>query len=143
MFVKRTRNTRVLLGRLVGGEDVVSALAEVARAERVDAALVRGHGVVEDVELARFDPDVRTFAPAFRGRGALELASLAGTVALRDGRPDLVLRAVVARGDRGEVAGGVLVRARAVAVEFVLDAYDDAEVPRRDDPETGLAVWDP
>ncbi len=145
MILKQTKLTRVLLGRLERGEEVVSALAEAARAERIDAGFVRAHGILEDAEIALLDPASRLHQEAWRDRGpAIELASLLGTIALREGRTELALRAVIARpGAVSHAAAGLLVSAHALAVEFAIDAYDDARVNRIVDPATGLAVWDP
>jgi len=144
MILKQTRQTRTLLGRLGAGEEVVSSMREIARAERVDAGWFRAHGVVEDAEIALWNPLDRRFDTVWREVGPAELASLSGTVALREGFPDVSLRAVLMwRGPRNAAVAGLLLSARALSVEFAIDAYDDAEVHRLDDPDTGLAPWDP
>ncbi|HUL58463.1 MAG TPA: PPC domain-containing DNA-binding protein [Anaeromyxobacteraceae bacterium] len=144
MIVKQTRQTRTLLGRLVAGEEVVASLREIVRAERVDAGWLRAHGVLEDAEVALWNPLDRRFDTVWREVGPAELASLSGTIALRGGFPDIAPRAVLmCRGPRNAAVAGLLLSARALVVEFAVDVYDDAEVHRLDDPDTGLAPWDP
>jgi predicted DNA-binding protein with PD1-like motif len=139
------RHTRCVMGRLEAGEPVVEALAELARFERIDAGFVRAQGSVEAPELARLDPATRRYAPlAAAGGGAWELVSLQGNVSLLRGAPDVRLWAVLAGGPAGaELRAGLLLRARAVYVEFAIDVCDDADLERREDAVTGLPLWRP
>lgn len=146
MIVGETKLTRVLVGRLEAGEWLHDALLEIARLERVDAAMVRGQGIVDVAELELWEPARKAYGAPLRLSGALELASLSGSVSLRGGAPDVRLHAVVA-GPRAEAgppacAGGRLARGRAVVVELALDVYDDGDLDRSvDDPVTGLPLW--
>jgi predicted DNA-binding protein with PD1-like motif len=136
------------MGRLEAGEPVVEGLAELARFERIDAGFVRAQGVVEAPALARFDPRGRRYTPLAAppdAGGPWELVSLAGNVSLLHGAPDVRVWAVLAGGAEGDprVVAGLLLRARAVYVEFAIDVWDDADLERRDDPVTGLPLWRP
>jgi predicted DNA-binding protein with PD1-like motif len=141
------RVTRCVMGRVERGEDVVEALRELARMERIDAGFVRAQGAVEDVELAAYDGAERGYVPAGAVAGAAELVSLQGSVSIEGGAPEVRLWAVVSApppgGGPGAIAAGLLVRARAVSVEFAVDALDDGDLERRPDPATGLALWRP
>lgn len=140
MIVGETKLTRVLVGRLEAGEWLHDALLEIARLERVDAAMVRGQGIVDLAELDLWDPALKGYGAPLRLSGPLELASLSGSVSLRGGAPDVRLHAVVA--GPTACAGGRLARGRAVAVELALDVYDDGDLDRSvDDPVTGLPLW--
>jgi predicted DNA-binding protein with PD1-like motif len=138
--------TRVVVARLEPGEWLPEAVLELSRWEKVDAAFVRGHGILSLAELDVWDAERRSYGAPVRLDGALELAALSGFVALSGGAPDASLHAVVAwRGDDGvhRLAGGLLVRARAVAVELAVDVYDDAILDRHEDAATGLSLWRP
>lgn len=146
MIVGETKLTRVLVGRLEPGEWLHDALLEIARLERVDAAMVRGQGIADLAELDVWDPALRGYGAPRRLTGALELASLCGSVSLRGGVPDVRLHAVVAWPGAGAeppgCTGGLLVRGRAVSVELALDVYDDGDLDRSvQDPVTGLPLW--
>jgi predicted DNA-binding protein with PD1-like motif len=130
------------MGRLEAGEEVVAALRDLARAERIDAGFVRGQGTVSGATLARFDPAARAYVPVAALEGALELVSLQGSVSLEDGVASPWLWAVLAAAS-GAVAAGRLVAARAVHVEFAVDVLDDGDLERRPDPATGLPLWRP
>lgn len=148
MITGEAKHTRCVMGRLEKGEDVVLALVELARFERIDAGFVRGQGAVEDPALLHYDAGSRGYRRvgfAAAPRGAWELVSLAGNVSLLSGAPAVRLWSVIARAGQGghEVAAGLLERARAAYVEFAIDVMDDGDLDRRDDPATGLALWRP
>jgi predicted DNA-binding protein with PD1-like motif len=135
-----SRGTRCVMGRIEAGEEVVAALRELARVERIDAGFVRAQGAVADFELARYDAARRGYVADGGASGPAELVSLQGSVSLEAGGPGVRLWAVLAA---PAVAAGLLVRARAVYVEFAVDVFDDGDLERRDDPATGLRLWRP
>jgi predicted DNA-binding protein with PD1-like motif len=140
------RLTRCVMGRIERGEEVVAALRELARVERIDAGFVRGQGAIEAVELAAWDAASGGYVAAGAVAGAAELVSLQGNVSLEGGGPGVRLWAVVAAAagaGPASVTAGLLVRARAVYVEFAVDVLDDGDLERRPDPATGVALWRP
>lgn len=148
MIAGEANRPRCVMGRLEPGEHVVEALAELARFEKIDAGFVRAQGAVEAPELARFDPGARRYAPVAPQPDPSvpwELVSLVGNVSLLRGAPEVRLWAVLAGAPDGapRVVAGRLLRARAVYVEFAIDAWDDADLERRDDAVTGLPLWRP
>jgi predicted DNA-binding protein with PD1-like motif len=159
MISGESRPTRCVMGRLEMGEDVVGALRELARFERIDAGFVRAHGAVEAAALARYDAGARGYVPAGAVPGEAELVTLAGNVSLEAGVPQVRLWAVLAvpqaeraeeRADEARADGrpmavhaGMLVRARVAYVEFAIDVYDEGDLERRPDAATGLALWRP
>ncbi|HEX9051281.1 MAG TPA: DUF296 domain-containing protein [Anaeromyxobacter sp.] len=148
MISGEARHTRCVMGRLERGEEVVDALLEVARFERIDAGFVRAQGSIEAVELLRHDAVARRDVPHARADaagGAWELVSLQGSVSLLRGAPDVRVWAVVSGAPGGvpQVLAGLLGSARAVYVEFAIDVCDDGDLERRDDAVTGLPLWRP
>jgi predicted DNA-binding protein with PD1-like motif len=91
-----SRGTRCVMGRLEAGEEIVAALRELARVERIDAAFVRAQGAVDGFELARFDAAARRYVPAGGATGPAELVSLAGSVSLEPDGVGVRLWAVLA-----------------------------------------------
>jgi predicted DNA-binding protein with PD1-like motif len=134
--------TRCVMGRVEAGEEVVAALRELARVERIDAGLVRGHGAVSGAALARYDAAARAYVPAAEVDGPAEVVSLQGSVSLEAGVAAPWLWAVLAPASGPPVAGR-LVSARAVHLEFAVDVLDDGDLERRPDPATGLPLWRP
>ena len=118
---------RRIVGRLVQGTEALDAFSEVCARTGVRAGEVRATGVLADVVLSHFDPDVRSFRSSGTIAGAAALVQAYGNVSEMGGEIIVGLRALVGWTDRGQlrVAAGHLVRANVVAVEFVIDAFDD------------------
>ncbi len=147
MITGEARHTRCVMGRLESGEEVVEALRELARFERVDAGFVRAQGVVEGAEVSLYDGESRRYERAGSIAGTAELVSLDGNVSLLAGAPEVRLWAVLAIGAAGKglpsVTAGLLSRARAVYVEFVVDVYDEGDLERREDSVQAPPLWRP
>jgi len=145
-----SRRGRIVVARLERGEDLHAALLELARWESIDAGIVRGTGLLEEVVLHAYAGKLRE--ESLVARGELELVALSGSIALRDGAPEVRLHAVVghpaggAEGTglpSGVAAAGFVASARALAVELVVDVLDDVYLDLRVDDETGLPIWYP
>jgi predicted DNA-binding protein with PD1-like motif len=134
------------MGRIERGEEVVQALRELARMERIDAGFVRAHGAVAQAELSGYDAASRSYVRTGLVPERAELVSLGGNVSLAAGAPDVRVWAVLAPAPGsagGALAAGLVVRAISVYVEFAIDVYDDGDLERVLDPATGLRLWRP
>jgi predicted DNA-binding protein with PD1-like motif len=156
MIAGESRVTRCVMGRIERGEEVVQALRDLARMERIDAGFVRGQGALEAAELAAYDAAARGYVAAGSVAGPSELVSLEGNLSLDGGVPDVRLWAVLAVLGRSadpapegaprpppRLEAGLLVRARAAYVELAIDVYDDGDLERRPDAASGLRLWRP
>jgi predicted DNA-binding protein with PD1-like motif len=144
-----SRKTRLVVARLERGEDLHASIAELARWESVDAGLVRGSGLVEEIVLHDWRGRLRQ--QTLVHHGVVELAALTGSVALRDGTPEVRLHAVVGVGREGDRvvdtvglgSAGFVAQARALSVELAIDVLDDVHLDLRIDEATGLPAWHP
>ncbi len=136
MIVAESHRGRRLVGRLERGADLLPSLVAAGAANGVRAGELRATGLVEEVEL-RCAPK-----PPRRLAAQVTLVSLRGALDELDGRAHAAAYAVVARdGDNGiELVGGELVRARVVAVEFVIEAFDDLLIRRKHDAASGTTI---
>jgi predicted DNA-binding protein with PD1-like motif len=134
MIYREARFERALRARLEPGEDLAWALRELARWEKLDAALIRGSGALRWADLAPGDGPA-----AERLQGPLVVPSLSGTLALRDGALEVALHAVVVwgSGETQVVRAGRLDAAVADGLDLVLDVLDDRGLEWRIDPATG------
>jgi len=126
------RGQREIAVRMVDGEDLVAGLLSIS----VDtAAILGGIGMVRDARLAYWN------GSAYEEHAVpepVELVSMQGNIALRDGERVVHCHVTVARRD-GSVAGGHLVAATvANTVEIVLGKLDGIILERRIEPN-GLA----
>lgn len=144
MLSTESRRGRRILARLDRGTDLFDSIRVLCREHHIRAGELRGTGALELAELDAFDPARRGFSPArVLGGGGLELLSLGGTISEQDGAVALEARATLMRErDSGlEVVGGHLRRAVVLAVELVIETFDDVLLRRRVDAETGLSLW--
>lgn len=134
---------RRVVGRLNVDDALPDSLVDLCREANIRAGWLRGQGILERVELAQFKPEKGEFVTTFRSDEAVELLSLSGNVSTMG--PELVINAyaLVAYAVHGQnhVVGGQLKRARAHAVEFVIDVFEDLDLQRGLDPVTGLPLW--
>jgi predicted DNA-binding protein with PD1-like motif len=139
--VYRSEKSRNLILRVSVGETLPDALTETLRDEHVGCGWLRGSGVVEEVELRTFDPELGTLGGPRRIAGRVQVIALDGSIGLAEGQPTLSLRALLAREtDRGlEAIAGEIASARAVAMEVLVTALDDVALGRALDPYAG--VW--
>ncbi|MBU1936246.1 DNA-binding protein [bacterium] len=136
-MIYRDLQTGTLL-RLAIGERIPDALIEFARRERWTAGWFQGIGGVEEVELAYFNRESKEYLHK-KFKGAYELISCSGNLAMVDGEPFWHVHALIGDGDC-RVLGGHLVSATiAVTGEFWLTRAS-GPVQRILDEQTGLKL---
>lgn len=143
MFVVETRHSRRFVARVDAGEEVVQSLKKLCESERIRAGWIRATGHLEWAELVHWDPEREAETRPRRVGGPLLAVALEGNVSMRMGEPAVVLRGALSREtDAGlELIGGQLVAASALALELVLEGFEDARLERDEDPPTGLSLW--
>lgn len=95
--------------RFEPGDEILSGLTDLAKAEGITAAQVTGLGGLSSALLAFGDPSIGSFVfKLIPVDEKSELVSLVGTVSLRDGEPSVHLHAVLALSDGSTVGGHVL-----------------------------------
>jgi predicted DNA-binding protein with PD1-like motif len=135
-------STHTLFFRLVPGDTLPGSLAERLKADGVATGLLRGHGILEHVEVRTFSPQTRTLGPGRLLGGAVHALVLEGVVGLESGMPAVSLRAVLSREtDVGtETLSGVVTSARVVALELVVISAQDLALPLAHDARSGLSM---
>jgi len=143
VIVGESHRGRRIVGRLERGEDLVDGVAAACRERGVRSGELRAYGMVEEAELREFDPRARGFRPSRRFASPLRIVHCAGHVSEQDGALHVEATCALSRElDNGiELLGGLLVRARVWAVEFVIDAFDDLLLQRSIDAATGLPLF--
>lgn len=137
-----SRETHVVFVRLAAGDALPDALFARLRDAAVATGSVRGHGVLEHVELRTFSPLTRTFGASRAITGAVHALSVEGTIGLSEGSPQAPLRVVLSREtDAGvETLSGLLVSARVVAFELTITSAQDLALPLVHDARAGVAM---
>jgi predicted DNA-binding protein with PD1-like motif len=139
MIYQEARSTRRVVGHLENGESVVEALNDFCRENDIRAAEIRAIGSLAEVQLASFDAEQGEFQKVFDGVGHFELLQLHGNVSTVGEETVVRLDAVIGvEGPFGQqTRAGQLREAIAETCEVFIDIYEDLEIERGPDPETG------
>ncbi len=120
------------------GEDPVSCIESFASDHRLSAAHLTAIGAFAHVTLGWFDWDAKDYREIVLDE-QLEVLSLVGDIALKDGEPSLHAHVVVGSRD-GNARGGHLLGARVRPTLEVILTEAPAHLRKRHDPESGLAL---
>jgi uncharacterized protein len=124
--------------RLESGDAVVESLTRLLEAEGIGFAAVSGLGAVRRVRVAYLNVESREYE-AHAVEEQVELVSLVGNAALRDGKPFLHLHAALGRRDL-TMFGGHLQEAIAHPTVEVFLQPESEPVERTFDETIGMAV---
>lgn len=123
------------------GDEVIAALTAFAAEHGVAAGSFTALGAFSSARLAFFDLDRREYLPIPVGE-QVEVLSITGDVALRDGRPFVHAHAVLGRRDGSAAAGHLLAGTVRPTLELFLHVYPEP-LHRVPDEATGLYLIDP
>jgi hypothetical protein len=123
------------------GEQVMGPLLDFLRAESVSAARLSGIGALESVTVGYFDWESKEYEQ-HRLNGQVELLSLTGDVALRDGAPQVHAHVVVGRRDTTTRGGHLIDATVRPTLELIVEDAP-AHLRKQIDSETGLALIAP
>jgi predicted DNA-binding protein with PD1-like motif len=122
------------------GDEVVSGLTGFAGRHRLAASHLTAIGAFSQAVLGYFDRDRRDYR-RIPVTEQVEVLSLIGDVALKDGKPALHAHVVLGKAD-GTTVGGHLLEARVWPTLEVILIESPAHLRRRHDPASGLALID-
>jgi len=126
--------------RIESGENVLEPLVELARREGLGYAVVNGLGAVRWVRVAYLNVETKEYEP-HEVTEQLEMVSLIGNLALRDGEPFFHLHATLGRRDLSTFGGHFLDAIAHPTLEVSIQP-EDGTLVRRFDPQLGMAVMD-
>jgi predicted DNA-binding protein with PD1-like motif len=121
------------------GEELVDGLLQFAKLQKVSAASFNAVGALSSVRLGWFSWESKRFEPSVTLDEQVELLSLMGDVALKDGEPVVHAHAVIAKKD-GTAHGGHLLNASVRPNCEVFLTESPAKLRRFIDQDSGLAL---
>ena len=124
------------------GDEVAEGLLRFAREQKLSAASFTAIGAASSVRLAWFSWERKRYEPSVTFDEQVELLSLIGDVALKEGEPVVHAHAVVGRKD-GTAHGGHLLKAHIRPTCEVVLTESPAYLQKFIDPESGLALIKP
>ena len=122
------------------GDEVVSNLLDFARLHKIHAAQVSAIGAFEKVTLGYFEWNHKDYKK-IPVHEQVEVLSLLGDIAEKDGEPKLHAHVVVGRSN-GSTLGGHLIEGLVRPTLEVILSESPAHLRKTVDPETGLALID-
>lgn len=134
MNARRAGTVHVL--QFVTGDDIVPLFLDYLARERIRAGFFIGLGALSYVQLGWYELPTKTYYYD-EVKEDVEVASLVGNIAMRDGKPAIHAHIVVSRRDKSTL-GGHLQAARAGAVLEVTLTAVDMDIERAYDERTGL-----
>lgn len=120
------------------GDEVADELAAFAREHRVTGAGLTAVGACREATLGYFNSEVMRYEDIPVGE-QVEVLSLLGDIATKDGEPAVHVHVVLGRRD-GSTVGGHLQRAVVWPTLEVIVTESPAHLRKRVDDETGLAL---
>jgi hypothetical protein len=120
------------------GDEVIASLQDFARAHSIDAAHFTAIGAFESATLGYFSWEKKDYL-RIPVQEQVEVLTLAGDIALKDGQPKVHAHVVLGRRD-GATLGGHLLEARVRPTLELMLTESPSYLKRVHDPETGLAL---
>lgn len=137
MEYKRFGST--VVARIDRGDEVLSALKDIALRENIKLAVVSALGATDDFTVGVFNVQQKQYH-ANRFQGAYEIVSLTGTVTTKDGEFYAHLH-MCAGNEQGQAFGGHLNRAVISATCEMVIQIIDGTVERRFSEDVGLNLF--
>jgi len=121
------------------GDELAAGLLRFAKEQNLSAASFKAVGALSSVRLGWLSWETKQYEPSVSLDEQVELLSLIGDVALKDGEPVVHAHAVVGRKD-GTAHGGHLLKAHIRPTCEVVLTESPARLQKFVDPEAGIAL---
>jgi uncharacterized protein len=124
------------------GDELANGLEQFAEEQGFESASFKAIGALSSVELGWFDWDDKQYHTSVSLNEQLELLSLIGDVALKDGKPAVHAHLVVGKKD-GTAHGGHLIKATIRPTCEVILTENPEYLKKQIDAESGIALIRP
>src|SRR5215467_12981002 len=121
------------------GDELASGLLEFAEEQGLSAASFKAVGALSSARLGWLSWEKKKYEPSVTVDEQVELLSLIGDVALKDGKPVVHAHAVIGKKD-GTAYGGHLLEAHVRPTCEVVITESPAHLQKFIDPESGIAL---
>lgn len=121
------------------GDELAKGLSQFANEQQLSAASFKAVGALSSVRLAWFSWESKKYEPSVTLDEQVELLSLIGDIALKDGKPVVHAHAVIGKKD-GTAQGGHLLEACIRPTCEVVLTESPVHLRKFVDPESGLAL---
>jgi uncharacterized protein len=136
-LVDDTPKTFVLVFEM--GDELARGLTQFAIEQKLASASFKAIGALSSAKLGWLNWETKQYEPAVSLREQVELLSLIGDVALKDGQPQVHAHAVIGKRD-GTAHGGHLLEAHVRPTCEVVLTESPAHLRKEFDPAAGIAL---
>ena len=121
------------------GEELMAALQQFAKERRLQGSSFKAIGALSQVELGWFNWEAKKYQTAVKLDEQVELLSVIGDIAVKDGEPQVHAHVVVGRAD-GSAHGGHLLKATVRPTCELILTENPEHLQKQVDPDSGLAL---
>ncbi|MGA2846232.1 MAG: PPC domain-containing DNA-binding protein [Candidatus Acidiferrales bacterium] len=121
------------------GDEIANALQQFAKGQALAGSSFKAIGALSYAKLGWFNWATKKYDPACVLDEQVELLSLIGDIALRDGEPQVHAHVVVGRFD-GTAHGGHLLEARVRPTCELILTESPVHLQKKYDPKSGIAL---
>jgi predicted DNA-binding protein with PD1-like motif len=121
------------------GDELASGLKQFASEQKLSGSSFKAIGALASVKLGWFNWKTKTYETAVQLDKQVELLSLIGDIALKDGKPQVHAHVVVGKSD-GTAHGGHLLEAKVRPTCELILTESPVHLQKQIDPESGLAL---
>jgi uncharacterized protein len=121
------------------GDELAEGLKEFAQSQKLAGSSFKAIGALQSVKLGWFNWETKKYETAVHLEEQVELLSLIGDIALKDGKPQVHAHVVVGRRD-GTAHGGHLLAAKVRPTCEVVLTESPVHLRKEMDTETGIAL---
>ncbi|MFZ0275261.1 MAG: PPC domain-containing DNA-binding protein [Acidobacteriaceae bacterium] len=121
------------------GDELAEGLKEFAQSQKLAGSSFKAIGALQSVKLGWFNWETKKYETAVHLEEQVELLSLIGDIALKDGKPQVHAHVVVGRRD-GTAHGGHLLAAKVRPTCEVVLTESPVHLRKEMDAETGIAL---
>ena len=121
------------------GDELAEGLLQFAKEQKLSSASFKAVGALSSVRLGWFSWESKRYEPSVTLDEQVELLSLIGDIALKDGQPVVHAHAVIGRKD-GTAHGGHLLKASIRPTCEVVLTESPAHLQKSVDPKSGLVL---
>jgi predicted DNA-binding protein with PD1-like motif len=121
------------------GDEIATVLRQFAKHEGLGGSSFKAIGALSYAKLGWFNWETKKYDPACVLHEQVELLSLIGDIALKDGQPQVHAHVLVGRSD-GAAYGGHLLEARVRPTCELILTESPTHLQKKFDPELGIAL---
>ncbi len=137
MRVLETSISRVIVGKLESGDDLLESLSKIVKTYKIKSGFINCIGALKQFTLGYYDLDLNEYKMETFNEN-VELVSCIGSVSYKDGEPIIHMHISIGRRDYS-LLGGHLGKPSIVSITGEVSIFEiDKELIRETDPQSGL-----